>query len=783
MTFVVENLDPLFDFSSRTSKCLCQHAESPLETALPLEATWCSNQSGIAGARVSKAEVIKKILRVLRIPRNIWTVGMVELGSGTEIIQPVPSCDQHQKLVASALRVDANQPDKEICTIAKCIEKLEIHKNPLNMAAIITTTMLPGCPLPRPPLYGMYPVKEPGDPNDLIGGRILSLQWIDLDLPKLWKSTCDSLHADLCKGFPHEVLSRIRPTWLVDVKRKCVISAPENCSYVALSYVWGNQPTLKATVGNMSQLQRVGALLNMPIAKTIQDAVGVVELLEERYLWVDTLCIVQDNESQKHAEMAKMAAIYANSAVTILAVQGKHANSGLRGFRGISEARNLHQSLHCLEKELRVIQFPIEPSQLELGSHEPVWGTRGWTYQEHLFSRKRLIFDGDSVRWECAAAIWREHVELSLDLKPHHNDIIRCQSLFKASVPDLMWLQVILQNYNKRSFTYPEDALYAFDGIAFSTSQAFAGGFVSGLPIAFFEMALLWQPRDKIFRRVSRDPEKQHCLPSWSWAGWSGAVNFDDKSATDFIRNSKSMVKRTHETRVTRILSWSYHATADAPGKPIHPSILANKDLWLEKQIECASLGWTKHSITESLEAFYESPDPRSPSTCFYKHEAYPGDEFWYPIPLVQQVNSTPSILTPYISCTTRRAWLFPGEELPKKNGYRPILSLRIERNIWAGILQPHDSLDASSGTLQEPTGAVELVEIARGFCRDTTSPWPGIEEIRHPERPKAGQWYEYYWVMWVGWDNGIAYRRGLGRVQRQLWEEQRGELFYLLLG
>jgi hypothetical protein len=131
----------------------------------------------------------------------------------------------------------------------------------------------------------------------------------------------NTLHADLCKRFPDEFLSRIRPAWLVDVMRQCVIPAPENCSYVALNYVWGNQPTLKATAANMSQLQRVEALSNMPIPKTIQDAIGVVDLLEERYLWVDTLCMIQDNESQKHAGMAKMSAIYANSALTILTVQ------------------------------------------------------------------------------------------------------------------------------------------------------------------------------------------------------------------------------------------------------------------------------------------------------------------------------------------------------------------------------------------------------------------------------------------------------------------------------
>ncbi|KAI2481863.1 hypothetical protein Ptr902_06244 [Pyrenophora tritici-repentis] len=104
--------------------------------ALPLEVARSSNQSDITGTRVAKAEVIKadcpiceKILRVLRTPSNdIRTVGMVELGSGTEIIQPVPSCDRHQKLIVSVLRLDADQSDEEICTIAKCIKNWRYTK-------------------------------------------------------------------------------------------------------------------------------------------------------------------------------------------------------------------------------------------------------------------------------------------------------------------------------------------------------------------------------------------------------------------------------------------------------------------------------------------------------------------------------------------------------------------------------------------------------------------------------------------------------------------------------
>ena len=351
---------------------------------------------------------------------------------------------------------------------------------------------------------------------------MLSHRWIDpglLERLERWESTCNSRHAGLCKGVPQESLRRIRPTWLIDVKPRCVIPAPENCSFVALSYVWGNQSTVQATFATMGHLQRVGALSNMPIAKRIEHAMSITELLDGRYLWVDTLCILQDDESQQHIEMSKLAAIYANYAITTLAVEGRHANSGLKGFHGISEASNLCQSFHRLAEGTKIILFPMGPNQLELGTHQTDWETRGWTYQEHFFSLKRLVFDGDSVRWECTAAIWREHVESDLDFEPQFNDAFSCEALFKPSFPDLSWFNSILRDYNRRNFTYPEDGLLAFDGIAFLVSQTFPGSFISGLPVAFFEIVLLWQPYERITRRISRCPEAQYRLPSWSWAG------------------------------------------------------------------------------------------------------------------------------------------------------------------------------------------------------------------------------------------------------------------------
>jgi len=522
----------------------------------------------------------------------------------------------------------------------------------------------------------------------------------------------------------------------------------------------------------------------MLIARTIRDAMGLVKLLDERYLWVDTLCIVQDDEEKKHLELRNMAAIYANASITILAVQGEHANSGLKGFREFSEPRNSNQTVHCLAGGVRVIQHPIEPGNLEVGTETPVWKTRGWTYQEHLFSRRTLVFDGDSVRWECAAAIWREHFEQTTVLRPGSSHIPRAwESMFQCSLPDLNQLRSILNDYNRRIFTYPEDTLQAFAGISFALSTSFAGSFLSGLPTSLFDIAILWQPDEKISRRCARDLNHRNDLPSWSWAGWHGRVNFDHTSASDFIRNDPKNAKSTRERRIVRTVSWSFHETATSPGTPVHVSILDSRDLWLEGRIQPPT-GWSKHYISESPEAFYEPPEPRvSPSKFFYRHEALPGYEFWYPIPLLQSSEGISGVIAPYISCRTRRIWLFPSEELPKNNGYRPVLSLRDKKGTWAGTLQPHDSLDAFKGALEDSKSPLELVEVAKGFCRDATSPWPGIEEIRHPERPRLSQWYEYYWVMWVGWTGTIAYRKGLGRVRKDIWEEQSGGYFNIMLG
>jgi hypothetical protein len=84
------------------------------------------------------------------------------------------------------------------------------------------------------------------------------------------------------------------------------------------------------------------------VPKTLTDAILVVRLLEERYLWVDSLCIIQDDEAMKYHQINNMASIFANASITIISRQGDDANYGLRGLSEICQPRNIYQDLFKL---------------------------------------------------------------------------------------------------------------------------------------------------------------------------------------------------------------------------------------------------------------------------------------------------------------------------------------------------------------------------------------------------------------------------------------------------
>jgi hypothetical protein len=201
-------------------------------------------------------------------------------------------------------------------------------------------------PPPPPPTYFTLPA-----PND----NPSVVQSI-----KDWLSNCDRHHSDVCDR--SSLSSDIEPktSWLIDVRDRCIVRGNASSDYLALSYTWQNKTSL---IGKDSELQlfsnnidiltAVDALeqYKSKLPKVILDAIELTSAIGKRYLWVDRLCIVQDNPD-KATEFSSMDRIYSGACMTIVAAAEYGMFSTPNATIHSPEIRHL-TSIRCSESDLK----------------------------------------------------------------------------------------------------------------------------------------------------------------------------------------------------------------------------------------------------------------------------------------------------------------------------------------------------------------------------------------------------------------------------------------------
>ena len=179
----------------------------------------------------------------------------------------------------------------------------------------------------------LQPLDEggPSDPR----GRIIDRHSADLDLVKEWIQVCEEHHGDICKPTS---LSKRLPTeacpsriLLVDLENSCLCFSALEEHYIALSYVWGLAETLRTTTANLSHHLEPGSLdfrhKQVAIPVTIRDFMSLAFRMGFRYVWVDSLCVIQDGPELRE-QLGGMAAIFASAHLTIVA-EGPTADFGM----------------------------------------------------------------------------------------------------------------------------------------------------------------------------------------------------------------------------------------------------------------------------------------------------------------------------------------------------------------------------------------------------------------------------------------------------------------------
>lgn len=154
---------------------------------------------------------------------------------------------------------------------------------------------------------------------------------LDIERVKRWVSYCKENHSDCDLKLPAGGVPGLR---VIDVIDSCLREGVQRPSYVALSYVWGAVTNFRLTTANKPRLMQHGALEDvwemMPI--TIRDAISLTRKLGRRYLWVDSLCLLQNDEADIQQGVDVMDKIYEHSWLTVVGAGGHDANAGLFGI-------------------------------------------------------------------------------------------------------------------------------------------------------------------------------------------------------------------------------------------------------------------------------------------------------------------------------------------------------------------------------------------------------------------------------------------------------------------
>lgn len=244
-------------------------------------------------------------------------------------------------------------------------------------------------------------------------GRKLNPKSIEIGLLRSWLQSCEHWHRSVCwrknnsrRDGPVTIRFPIQPfIRLLDLEDDCLIQTSIPPAFVALSYVWGNAHMFKLLNETLPDLLLPGSFTKSYelFPKSIRDAVTLTRLLNHRYLWVDSLCIIQDDDSDKGTQVQLMDTIFTRASFTIVAASGGDANAGLPGVQGGS--RNIVQHTVVYSDDLTLLSLM---SGCDDVVDKSTWNGRCWTYQERLLSRRAMIFTNDTVYFECGEDVWSE---------------------------------------------------------------------------------------------------------------------------------------------------------------------------------------------------------------------------------------------------------------------------------------------------------------------------------------------------------------------------------------
>ncbi|KAH8649417.1 heterokaryon incompatibility protein-domain-containing protein [Tricladium varicosporioides] len=303
----------------------------------------------------------------------------------------------------------------------------------------------------------------------------------------------------------------------------------EDIKYVTLSHCWGRRgtPTRLLSTNITSMMDKI-EISSLPA--TFRDALTITKALGVRYIWIDSLCIIQDSPDDWRRESVAMDRVYKFALFNIAASAGLNSSRGCFSKRRADILQPIKMQLHWHTSEITQAAYHLVHSSWHQDVPNAPLNRRGWVLQERILSPRILHFSATQIYFECSKGVYSEAFPTRKVVKKDYSGSLR--SGLVASHPLITpitasnanievsngiltaWYNTI-SHYTKCKLTREEDKLVAISGLAREVQRLTGWEYAAGLWKERIEVQLLWYCLQG-HKLVPKEIEYR--APTWSWA-------------------------------------------------------------------------------------------------------------------------------------------------------------------------------------------------------------------------------------------------------------------------
>ena len=308
----------------------------------------------------------------------------------------------------------------------------------------------------------------------------------------------------------------------------------ESAKYLTLSHCWGSGPVFTLVSDNLEMLKRNVPVERLP--KVFQDTLSMAIELGINYVWIDSLCILQDSKEDWRLESSRMGRVYKGAWCNIAATAFSDGSLGMFSERHpeLIQPLKVHVDIILQGHHSYGYYYLVDRVLWETSVEKAPLNRRAWVLQERTLSPRIIHFGKDQLFWECSeleacemfpAGIPREISTEKYKARcplTQNNDSggISKSKLDRKDFSVFWWL--VVTAYTKCSLTYSTDKLIAISGLAEELRTITGDEYVYGLWRRDLVQQLHW--------RVDIDTEtlprpREYRAPSWSWASIDSIIS------------------------------------------------------------------------------------------------------------------------------------------------------------------------------------------------------------------------------------------------------------------